>query len=54
MLIWSQQTAYVANRCISDSGRLTSVLLGVTEKFKTKGYLITIDIDQLFRSFFRS
>ena len=33
LLISSQQTAYVANRCISESGRLISDLLDVTEKF---------------------
>ena len=50
MLISSQQTAYVANRCISESGRLISDLLDVTEKFKTKGYLVTIDIEKTFDS----
>ena len=46
LLISSQKTAYVANRCISESGRLISVTetekltetVNVTEKFKTKGY----------------
>ena len=42
LLISSQQTAYVANRCISESGRLISDLLDVTEKFKTKGYPVTL------------
>ena len=50
MLILSQQTAYVANKCISESGRLLSDLLDVTEKFKTKGYLVTIDIKKVFDS----
>ena len=50
MLISPQQTAYVANICISESGRLISDLLDVTEKFKTKGYLVTIDIKKAFDS----
>ena len=50
LLISSQQTAYVANRCISESRRLISDLLDVTEKFKTKGYLVTIDIEKAFDS----
>ena len=37
LLISSQETAYVANRCISQSGNLISDLLDVTEKVKTKG-----------------
>lgn len=44
LLISSQQTGYVANRYITESGRLISDLLSVTEKFKTKGYLVTIGI----------
>ena len=44
MLISSWQTGYVANRCIGESGRLISYLLDVNEKFKTKSYLVTIDI----------
>ena len=50
MLVSSQQTAYVANRCISESERLISDLLDVTEKFKTKGYLVTTDIEKAFDS----
>ena len=46
LLISSQQTAYVANSCISESGRRISDFLDVTEKFKTKGYLVTIDIEK--------
>ena len=33
-LISSQQTAYVAQRCINESGRLISDLLSVTKKMK--------------------
>ena len=46
----SQQTAYVANRCISQSRRLISELLDVTEKLKSKSYLVTIDIAKAFES----
>ena len=42
MLISSQQTAYVANRCIRESGRQIFDVLVVSEKFKTKNYLVKI------------
>ena len=48
LLTSSQQTAYVANRCIREYGRLIYDLFDVTEKFKTKGYLETIDIEKVF------
>ena len=35
-LVSSQQTAYVAQRCINESGRLISDLLSVTKKMKVK------------------
>ena len=50
MLISSQQTAYVANRCIRKSGRQIFDLLDVTEKFKTKDYLVKIDSKKSFVS----
>ena len=43
-LISPQQTVYVANRFISECRRLISDFLDVTEKFKTKSYLVTFDI----------
>ena len=46
MLISSQQTAYLANR----SGRLIYDLIDVTKKFKTKDYLVAIDIEKVFDS----
>ena len=49
-LISSQQTAYVAQRCINKSGRLISDLLSVTKKMKVKGYLVTINIEKAFDS----
>ena len=50
MSISSQQTVYVAERHISKSGRLISDLLDVTEKFRTKGYLVTIYTEKEFGS----
>ena len=47
MLISSQQTAYVAN---GEIGSLISDLLDVTEKVKTKGYLVKTDIEKAFDS----
>ena len=49
-LISSQQTAYVAQRCINESGRLIFDLLSVTQKIKVKGYLVTTDIEKAFNS----
>ena len=49
-LISSQQTAYVAERCINESGRLISDLLSVTKKMKVKDYLVTNDIEKAFDS----
>ena len=49
-LISSQQTVYIAQRCINESGRLISDLLSVTKKVKVKGYLVTIDIEKAFDS----
>ena len=47
-LISSQQTAYVAQRCINESGRLTSDLLSITKQIKVKGYLVTIYTEKSF------
>ena len=47
-LISSQQTAYVAQRRINESGRLISDLLSVTKKMKVTGYLVTNDIEKVF------
>ena len=48
--ISAQQTTYVAQRCINESGRLISDLLSVTKKMKVKGYLVTIDTEKAFDS----
>ena len=47
-LISSQQTAYVAQRRINESGRLISDLLSVTKKMKVTGHLVTNDIEKVF------
>ena len=49
-LISSQQTAYIAQRNINESGTLIFDLLSVTKKMKVKGYLVTIDIEKAFDS----
>ena len=49
-LTLSQQTAYVAQRCINESGRQVFDLLSVTKKMKVKGYLVTNDIEKAFDS----
>ena len=49
-LISSQQTAYVAQRCIYESGRLISDLLSVNKKMKVKVYLVTSNIEKAFDS----
>ena len=49
-LISSQETAYVAQRFIGESGRLISDLLNVTKKLMVKGYLVTINIEKTFDS----
>ena len=41
--ITHQQTAYVENRCISETSRLISEIL---ESADTLGYLVTIDIEK--------
>ena len=49
-LISSQQTAYIAQRSINESGTLIFDLLSVTKKMKVKGYLVTINIEKAFDS----
>ena len=49
-LISSQQTTYVAQRCINESGRVISDLLSVTKKMTVKWYLVTIHIEKAFDS----
>ena len=49
-LILPNQTAYVRNRFISESGRLISDTMDVSEQLNIDGYLVTIDIQKAFNS----
>ena len=45
-LISSNQTAYVKNRFISDSGRLISDILEIAKKLAVEGFLVIRDIEK--------
>ena len=47
-LISSNQTAYVKNRFISESGRVISDILELTKTLALEGFLVTIDIEKAF------
>ena len=47
-IISSNQTAYVDNRCISDSGRLISDIMEICGKKHIPGYLVTMDLEKAF------
>ena len=47
-LITHLQTTYVQNRCISETGRLISDILEITDTINLTGYLVTIDIENVF------
>ena len=49
-LISSHQTAYVKNRCISESGRLISDVSEMCDILDISGYLLTVDIKKAFDS----
>ena len=49
-LISPNQTGYVENRFIGESGRLISDMLEITKTLKKEGFLITIDIEKAFDS----
>ena len=49
-LISSNQTAYVKNRCISESGRLISDVIEMCDILDIPGYLVTMDIEKAFDS----
>ena len=49
-LIFSNQTAYVKNRCISESSRLISNVIGMCNIPNIPGYLVTMDIEKAFDS----
>ena len=48
--ISSNQTAYVKNRCISESGRLISDVIEMCDILDIPGYLVTMDIEKAFDS----
>ena len=49
-LISSNQTAYVKNRYISESGRLIYDALETVSILNKKGFLVTVDIEKTFNS----
>ena len=49
-LISPQQTAYVENRFIGESGRLFLDIIHITEIFNKEGFLVTMDIEKGFDS----
>ena len=49
-LISSNQTSYVKNRCISESGRLMSDVIDMCDIFDTPSHLVTMDIEKAFDS----
>ena len=49
-LISNNQNSYVANRFISEKGRLISDILEMTDILNMEGYLLKIDIEKAFYS----
>ena len=49
-LISSNQTAYVKNRFISESGGVISHILEIANTLALEGFLVTIDIEKSFDS----
>ena len=49
-MISNKQNAYVANRFISESGRLKLDILEMRDILNMEGYLLTIDIEKTFDS----
>ena len=49
-LISSQQTTYVKNRFIGESGRLISNIIEISGCFNITGFLVTMDIEKAFDS----
>ena len=48
LIISSNQTAYVKNRCISESGKLISDVIEICNILDIPGYLVTMDIEAAF------
>ena len=49
-LISPQQTAYVKNRFIGESGRLVADIIEITDILNKEGFLVTMDIEKAFDS----
>ena len=49
-LISTQQTAYVQNRNIGESGRLRYYIIGITNIRRREGFLVTMDTEKAFDS----
>ena len=49
-LISSQQTSYVKNRFVGESGRLISDIIEISGCFNITGFLVTVDIEKAFDS----
>ena len=49
-VISSNQTAYIKNRFISESGRVISDILQIANTLALKGFLVTTDIEKAFDS----
>ena len=49
-LISSNERTYVKNRCISESGWLTSDVIEMCDILDIPGYLVTMDIEKAFDS----
>ena len=50
-LISAQQTAYVQNRNIGESGRLISDIMEIANTRQMEGFLVTMDVEKAFDSF---
>ena len=48
------QAAYINNRFISESGRLISDVLDITNSLEIEGLLMTVDIEKAFDSIYHS
>ena len=49
-LIFSNQTAYVKNRFIRESGNVISCILEIAKTLELESFLVTIDIEKAFDS----
>ena len=48
--IYSNQTTYVKNRFISESGRVISDILEISNSLALEGFILTVDIEKAFNS----